>query len=114
MMASSKIVVDDQTRPRGVPVGRKQQLLFWVEGTSLHRRTEGYPAGECVPDFSCCDPALLAPVEERRAFANANDTNRVRFLALFLQRAVNHEAQRRNVTPPTVCVVGGEVPEKTS
>lgn len=45
----------------------KDQLEKWVKGESVHNHEHD----ECCPDFSCCDPKLLAPQREREAFANA-------------------------------------------
>ncbi len=41
----------------------KKQLALWVDGTSVHMHK-----GICCPDFSCCVPENLAPLEERELF----------------------------------------------
>ena len=48
-----------------------EQLKLWVNGTSVHNgktRSEG----ECCPDFSCCQPELLWPIEKRIEYQTAN------------------------------------------
>ena len=42
----------------------EEQLKLWVEGKSVHNQE----SNECCPDFSCCQPQLLAPKHERKAF----------------------------------------------
>ena len=42
-----------------------EQLDSWVAGTSVH-------GDQCCPDFSCCQPDLLAPKEVREIFAAAH------------------------------------------
>ena len=42
-----------------------EQLALWLLGISKHKCT---PAGDCVPDFSCCRPHLKWPPEERKRF----------------------------------------------
>jgi hypothetical protein len=41
-----------------------EQTRLWVEGTSVHNNERD----ECCPDFSCCRPELLAPLEVRKLF----------------------------------------------
>jgi hypothetical protein len=43
------------------------QLCLWVVGYSLHDDQRSL----CVPDLSCCLPALLAPREVREAYLAA-------------------------------------------
>lgn len=43
-----------------------EQLTLWISGKSVHN-----DKGECCPDFSCCNPKLLAPKEVRETFAAA-------------------------------------------
>lgn len=47
----------------------KEQLERWVAGESVHNDERD----ECCPDFSCCQPELLASEDERRAFKEAHD-----------------------------------------
>lgn len=46
---------------------REEQLKEWVEGNSIHNEENDV----CCPDFSCCEPKLLASRAEREAFAKA-------------------------------------------
>jgi hypothetical protein len=43
------------------------QVCLWVVGFSLHDDERSL----CVPDMSCCFPALLAPREVREAYLAA-------------------------------------------
>lgn len=45
-----------------------EQLRLWVGGKSIHNKKRD----ECCPDFSCCQPHLLVPEHERKAFAEAH------------------------------------------
>lgn len=45
----------------------RTQLLQWRHGQPMHNRE----TNECCPDFSCCDPLLLAPEHERLTFYTA-------------------------------------------
>lgn len=40
------------------------QLEEWVKGNSIHNSMDE----ECCPDFSCCSPELLQPLEIRKTF----------------------------------------------
>lgn len=53
-----------------------RQLASWVAGRPRCPNTRG----ECCPDFSCCLPSLLWPVEKRRAFVAAPQPMRERML----------------------------------
>lgn len=44
-----------------------EHLSRWVEGESVHDDERGV----CVPDFSCCYPALRASDDERCRFLSA-------------------------------------------
>jgi len=48
-------------------VTQKKQLELWLKGTSRH----DYESGQCCPDFSCCNPELLASETERKLFYDA-------------------------------------------
>tara|TARA_Y100000310_G_scaffold82841_1_gene79433 strand:+ start:362 stop:616 length:255 start_codon:yes stop_codon:yes gene_type:complete len=61
-----------------------EQLDLWVRGISTHNNDRG----ECCPDFSCCKPELLAPVEVRETFANASEPTRHGMLGSFLGKAI--------------------------
>jgi len=43
------------------------QLESWLKGMSIHNDS----TDECCPDFSCCEPSLLASKEDRQLFYNA-------------------------------------------
>lgn len=60
----------------------EEQLDLWVSGKPVHNAERD----ECCPDFSCCRPHLLASEEERIAFKNATEGQRVGILAKFLGR----------------------------
>jgi hypothetical protein len=63
-----------------------KQLKLWLWGKSEHRED----TNECVPDFSCCFPDLLAPFEIRRIFYTAylkgDEKTMTRLLGEFLNR----------------------------
>jgi hypothetical protein len=81
---------------KGEDISDEEQIARWVRGESVHRRftrtfvdVNGLPVGteaadECTPDFSCCDPALLAAPEVRQAFALAPGPEKLGFLGSFL------------------------------
>lgn len=97
-----------------------EQLELWVAGKSVHndevwydvvdeagsvvdrKRLEG---GECCPDFSCCEPELLQPVEVRKAFAAADREGRMKFLMSFLGASLAKSAPELKVH-----IAGGEEP----
>ena len=41
-----------------------EQLDAWVAGNSIHKQD----TNECCPDFSCCQPELGIPIEQRILF----------------------------------------------
>ena len=49
----------------------EEQLAQWVAGNPQHRGERSDPQSECCPDFSCCTPELLAPLDVRERFAKA-------------------------------------------
>ena len=61
-----------------------EQLALWVKGESVHNPTRD----ECCPDFSCCQPELLADLETRRAFAAGGPTMRNHLLGGFLNKLI--------------------------
>lgn len=81
-----------------------EQLTLWLNGKPVH-------AEQCCPDFSCCSPELLAPVEVREIFAEAfrqrNDAVTMRMLGTFLEAAFSDknvyiagmETSRQEVEP---------------
>ena len=70
-----------------------EQLDLWVAGSSVHLDDEG--GGWCCPDFSCCQPALLAPQEVREAFKAADEDTRMGMLGHFLAEAFCFSAKVR-------------------
>lgn len=78
-----------------------EQLKLWVKGISVHNDT----SGECCPDFSCCQPALLAEQDVRETFYNRPET-RMDFLMMFLGKAV------ALMTDKSVHVAGGPYEEQ--
>jgi len=72
-----------------------EQLKLWLDGTPTHNPD----SDECCPDFSCCVPELLAPVEERFGFVQAWERGEVpimeSFLGAFKKRAEAFSAKQR-------------------
>lgn len=72
------------------------QLSEWVEGRPWHnpfdhdgtRHDGDTTKGECCPDFSCCNPNMLAPRKAREAFAKADEGVRFEMLGMFLGGAL--------------------------
>ena len=62
----------------------EDQLAAWLVGESKCPNTLDC----CCPDFSCCRPELLAPIETRQAFVNGTDETRQHLLAGFLGAAM--------------------------
>lgn len=56
------------------------QLRAWVDGNPTHNTVDN----ECCPDFSCCEPALLAEPAVRQRFADATEQERNAMLGMFL------------------------------
>jgi hypothetical protein len=74
-----------------------EQLTLWVAGESVHVTIPGRKrhTTDCCPDFSCCQPALLQPLEVRQAFVTASESERHFFLLRFLRALC--DASRKNV-----------------
>lgn len=51
---------------------RNAQTVKWVHGTAEHNTVDN----ECTPDFSCCNPTLAAPLEDRAKFYEALKENK--------------------------------------
>ena len=62
----------------------EDQLMQWVAGVSIHNQDRD----ECCPDFSCCQPQLLATQDERNLFVSRPDV-RDGMLMMFLGRALS-------------------------
>jgi hypothetical protein len=60
-----------------------EQLEQWCVGNSVHN----HERDECCPDFSCCNPAAAAPMEERILFRDRPEL-RDAMLMGFLGRAL--------------------------
>lgn len=82
----------------------EEQLKKWEEGQSLHNEERG----ECCPDFSCCQPNLLAPSHERQAFAKAyreegSDSPIVQSMLMgFLTRMIGNQTYVAGNTSDTI------------
>lgn len=65
----------------------EEQLTEWVKGNSIHNTDRD----ECCPDFSCCNPDVNTPKEERELFMelhdNKDEPEKMRMLGMFLGRA---------------------------
>ena len=83
----------------------KQQIDAWVNGNSVDIETKY--GKQCCPDFSCCHPELLQPVEIRKAFQAASESERMKFLAMFLG-----EAMAVLIPEKKVYIAGTSNPEK--
>ena len=79
------------------------QLAEWVKGNPIHNDERD----ECCPDFSCCEPELLAPKKTREAFQRADENGRMSMLMGFLGASLSHIGIDKDVylvgdTPKTV------------
>ena len=81
----------------GIPLvdTHEEQLRLWVAGESTHVRTKGPEGYECCPDFSCCEPDMLAPVEVRKAFVVASPVKRGKFLVQFLSDIIAAKTDKK-------------------
>ena len=65
------------------------QLDEWVKGNPIHNDVEN----ECCPDFSCCKPEFLQPLEVRETFKavhnNGDEDAEMGMLASFLGGAMS-------------------------
>jgi len=73
----------------------EEQIEKWVAGNPTHNPRliiggQMVSGGECCPDFSCCQPHLLAP-EEERIFFRDNPDKRSGMLVEFLARMLRDE-----------------------
>jgi len=78
-----------------------KQLREWLVGHPRHNGLKSDPRSECCPDFSCCKPEYLAPLEEREAFVAADQANderqRGKMLGMFLGRLIAGEFPDKKV-----------------
>ncbi len=73
----------------------KEQLFKWLNGMSTHcHYGYGKEDYECCPDFSCCNPSLLRPREERQRYCDASQTERHRMLATYLGAFVEYASKK--------------------
>lgn len=109
--------VHGASQAKGQEITRDEQLAKWLGGESIHRASTfelthangdvtELTGGECTPDFSCCQPELLASEETRRAFVSATEKERVEFLGVFLGAAFELAAKKRGGEPPKVYIAG--------
>lgn len=89
-------------KPIEVVTTYEEQLRRWCDGDSVHVNFRGGGV-ECCPDFSCCKPHLLQPVEVRRAFTAADQKGRNKFLMAFLGGAISDARPELRVH-----IIGGE------
>lgn len=65
----------------------EEQLRRWVNGELVHNG-KSRSVGECLPDFSCCNPDMLWSKELREKFVNAvSDEERTGMLMMSLSSA---------------------------
>lgn len=82
----------------------QEQLDLWVKGESTHVKVDCMPPCdyECCPDFSCCYPALKAPLSERNLFASLPQPPQVsnlrdKMLMTYLRRLVEKQCPEQKV-----------------
>lgn len=76
----------------------EEQLQRWVDGQSTHW-DRGEFGIECCPDFSCCKPEFMQPLEVRQAFQVAGPEQRERLCMTFLGAALAaHTAAKVHIT----------------
>lgn len=82
---------------KGQIISIDEQLARWVVGEPVHNADRD----ECCPDFSCCQPELLAPRDLREKFANADregdEKAKWAMLGMFLGAAMSKAAPGMNV-----------------
>jgi hypothetical protein len=54
----------------------KAQEESWLAGEPKHNHFKN----ECCPDFSCCEPSLLWPLEKRQLFVDSNEDARLELM----------------------------------
>ncbi len=84
-----------------------EQITLWVAGDSRCPNDRD----ECCPDFSCCKPALLMPLEERQRFQRASQSEREMMLMGALVSLVGDEIMVTGVALPAPCDECGKTAE---
>ena len=69
----------------------EDQVKLWVAGKSVHNGSKEHPFSECCPDFSCCYPDLLWPLELRLKFQSATTKERHSMLGMALSALIAKE-----------------------
>lgn len=72
--------------PKQTKTTRELQLSSWLEGKPFHNTDDD----ECCPDFSCCKPEALQPLEVRKLFCERPEL-RDGLLMQFLSEALSDE-----------------------
>lgn len=75
------------TKGKNTNMTSQEQLQQWVQGVSIHNDD----TGQCCLDFSCCQPELLTPKEERELFFVSQKDEHMRLLGMFLGRALSNK-----------------------
>ncbi len=74
-------------------VREARQLNRWLAGQSVHL----WMPDLCTPDYSCCEPELLAPLEERELYVQAHNEGDMETLerldVMFLGRLIAHQTR---------------------
>ena len=79
-----------------------EQLAEWVKGNPIHNNERD----ECCPDFSCCEPSLLADQRTREVFIEGDYEVRYQMLMMFLSVGCSQMAGSDNI------YVAGDNPDK--
>jgi hypothetical protein len=72
----------------------EEQLQRWLAGAPECPNN----VGECCPDFSCCNPKLLWPVEKRQKYIEAGQEEREKFLLSSLGSVLSEAEVKGYVT----------------
>lgn len=95
-MTGAPIKIPPKKR-KGEEISTDEQLFWWVAGEPIHNASRD----ECCPDFSCCQPDLLAPAEVRQRFKRACDEGdeqaKMAMLGMFLGAAFAKAAPDKNI-----------------
>jgi len=70
-----------------------EQLAEWLKGNPIHNDDRD----ECCPDFSCCEPLLLADQRTRQAFVDADWDTRYKMLMMFLSVGCSQMAESSKI-----------------